>query len=256
MLKKLWTDFVGLRRICGTGVAVRWAGAVAMTLPTCLRTRNLGCADLRMGKGPYTVRLGKVTAKLAGLKVIASIREIWVRDVYRLGDLPSDGVVVDLGANRGYFSAAAAALGNRVVCVEASRSCCAEIRELNQLNGWSTVDVCNVFVGGDTVSQHDQAIVPDHDGVPFISEEELIERHDLRHIDFLKCDIEGSEFALVREGGKLLDMTDRLAMEVHYATGSREEMTRLLEMKGFEVLMLSESSGDCTLSAHKPGKGV
>src|SRR4051812_12454869 len=203
MIGKLWSDFRGLWKVCGPAVALRWMWAILLRFPTVLRTRNLGVADLRMGEGPYRVRLKNTRANLRGHKVIAHIRELWVRDVYGLGDLPAGGTGIDLGANRGYFTAAAAGAGNRGVAVEPNRGGVQAIRELCEFNGWpsSTVQVCNAFIGGDTAMQHDAVAIPDHDGVPFIAEDEFLRRFGIDHIDYLKCDIEGSEFGLLSAPG-------------------------------------------------------
>src|SRR5687768_18064683 len=45
--------------------------------------------------------------------------------------------------------------------------------------------------------------------------------------------IEGSEFELLRHGGRLLDITDQIAMEVHDRAGDRQWVTRRLEDAGF-----------------------
>jgi FkbM family methyltransferase len=228
---------------------------VAASLPSVLKTRNLGVADVRMGEGPYRVRLpGRPdrAVRLAGYKVIAHIRELWVRDAYGLADLPSGGTVLDLGANRGFFTAAAAGAGNRVIAVEPSRVGIDAIGELAKLNGWEgTVERCNAFVGGATPSQDDPVQIPDHEGVPFIGADELLGRYGIERIDFLKCDIEGSEFGLFMSDGRLLDLTQRLAMEVHYHAGNAADLIGRLQAKGFETTIQSESTGDCIVRAHR-----
>jgi FkbM family methyltransferase len=255
MMRKLWTDFWGLRRVCGTRMALRWLGCVVTSLPSVLKARNLQPADLRMGQGPYRLRVPgrSKSVLLSGYRVVSHIREMWVRNVYGLADLPSGGTVVDLGAHHGYFTAAAAGAGNRVIAVEASRPRVAAIQELTKLNGWQRVAICNAFIGGATQHQDDQQAIPDHDGVPYISIEELVARYGVERIDFLKCDIEGSEFGLFFGpcGSRLLEMTNRLAMEVHYDSGDVRALLGLLERSGFRTLIQSESAGDCIVRAHK-----
>ena len=89
MIKKLVGDFVGLCRVCGPWVGLRWLASVAIALPKCVKGRNLLAGDLRMGDGPYAVRFGSIRARLAAPRVMSSIREIWVRNVYRLEELPT-----------------------------------------------------------------------------------------------------------------------------------------------------------------------
>ena len=45
--------------------------------------------------------------------------------------------------------------------------------------------------------------------------EEVMDAHDLDHIDFLKMDIEGAEFRIFRDSTRWLERVDNLAMEVH-----------------------------------------
>src|SRR5258706_9042155 len=258
MLKKLWADFRGLGRVCGWPFAIRWLFKVAINARQCVRGRNLMPADLAMGEGPFRMRRGRLPVKMWGYKVVPSIREIWVRDVY-LGDLvklPERGLVLDLGANRGYFTTLAASGGPavRVVAVEASRVGCAAIEQLSQLNGWADrVQVINHFVGGDTPMQHDTEAIPDSDGVSFISEDELIRRADIDRIALLKCDIEGSEFELLRSGSRLLALADQISIEVHDIAGDRQAFLDLLTREGFDWVIRQSDAMGCIINGKRRG---
>jgi FkbM family methyltransferase len=256
MIGKLWHDFLGLRRVCGDVVALRWLASVAICFPQCVRGRSLNAADRFLGEGPFRARSQGSTAMLHGYQVISHVREIWVRDVYGIGQLPESGTVLDLGANRGFFTAAAAGRGPsvRVIAVEASRVGCRAISDLAERNGWSArIEVCNAFIGGDTHHQHDEQSIPDHKGVGYLTLAQLLDRYKVQHVDFLKCDIEGSEFGLIESDPEALDHVDSLAMEVHYDVGSRQRMTRMLESAGFVVTIQSEAPDGCILRARKQG---
>src|SRR4051812_15958000 len=120
MIRIVFRDFIGLVRVCGIGVALRWLVMIALNFKKCARARNLQPADLAMGPGPFSARLGTARAKLFGEQAISGIREIWVRDVYlnhgRLS-IPPDATVVDLGANMGNFTVLALGHGPGVRCV-------------------------------------------------------------------------------------------------------------------------------------------
>src|ERR1700722_13209476 len=81
-LKIIASDARGIARRCGWWVAARWLWCIALTLPACLKTRNLQPADIRMGNGPFLVDRDGAQAQLTGQQVFSGIREIWVRDVY------------------------------------------------------------------------------------------------------------------------------------------------------------------------------
>ncbi len=243
MLKKLWADFRGLGRVCGWPFAIRWLFKVAINARQCVRGRNLMPADLAMGEGPFRMRRGRLPVKMWGYKVVPSIREIWVRDVY-LGDLvklPERGLVLDLGANRGYFTTLAASGGPavRVVAVEASRVGCTAIQQLSELK--------------DTPMQHDTEAIPDSDGVSFISEDELIRRADIDRIALLKCDIEGSEFELLRSGSRLLALADQISIEVHDIAGDRQAFLDLLTREGFDWVIRQSDAMGCIINGKRRG---
>src|SRR5207249_5170994 len=124
MLARVASDYRGLCRVCGTGVATIWLSQIAWHLRECMKSRSLTPADRAMGSGPFRARCHdgaqrRLTgsALLDGEVAISAIRELWVRDVYLGGEfiaIPDTGTVVDLGANRGVFTARALASGRNV----------------------------------------------------------------------------------------------------------------------------------------------
>jgi FkbM family methyltransferase len=256
MLSKIWKDFCGLWRVCGPLVATRWLCEIALHLPICIRSRNLAWADFAMGEGPYRVRRSGRSARLTGVKVISHVRELFVRNVYLSGGLLSLSddlaTIVDLGGNRGYFTALAAleSPAARIIAVEPSRVYCDAIMLQAKLNGWSErISICNAFIGGATTAQMDTEAIPDAQGVPYISEADFMERYALKNIDFLKCDIEGSEFDLLKPGSRLLKAARQLAVELHSHAGSLEDFTAMLRGEGFQVHVLSDSGGSSIVHA-------
>src|SRR5271169_4113278 len=100
-------DARGIASACDWLVALRWLGCIAMTLPDCLRARNLQPADRLMGQGPFRVSRGAAHAWLSGAQIFSGIREIWVRDVYLKNnflEIPAGALVIDFGANLGNFT--------------------------------------------------------------------------------------------------------------------------------------------------------
>jgi FkbM family methyltransferase len=271
MLKTIAEDFVGLRRVCGTPVAMRWLAMIGLRAGKCFKTRTLAPADLSMGEGPFTARPtgrvgtegGAVPVKLPGAYAIAGAREIWVRDVYLGGGhfkLEPGAVVVDLGANRGVFTARALAEqpAANVISVEPRRSDCERIRHMIRLNSFRDhVQICNAFLGAKTDWQErllrDEAA--DYGGVSFLTEDEFIERYELTRIDFLKCDIEGSEYSLLNPSGRILAMTRQLAMELHDFAGDRHAFLDMLRHQGMRVVVYRDNPRDCIVHAWRDGGG-
>ena len=73
---------------------------------------------------------------------------------------------------------------------------------------------------------------------PSVSLEALFRKYQLTHVDFLKIDIEGSEFDLVSTGRDMLARVDKIAMEVHPDHGRPSEILKSLQECGFQTMLL------------------
>jgi FkbM family methyltransferase len=236
---------------------LRWLGAIISRFSECKRSGNLQPADRAVGAGPFHARLRAARARIVGPGVISGIREIWVRDVYLHGgflSIPPDAQVVDLGANVGNFTMLALGHGPdvRVIAVEPSQQCRQMLARQLEENGWSTrVRVCDAFIGSRNAISDELLSSPDFAQSRFISEQEFVDAYGISRIDFLKCDIEGSEFGLLTEQSQLLARTQRLAMELHDHSGDRNAFIDMLKRNGFEVLVLRDSPTDCIVLARR-----
>jgi FkbM family methyltransferase len=257
------SDFFGLIRVCGFGVAFKWIMMILLNLRQCIRQRNLQVPDRAMGKGPYHLRLRNHRAIIEDPWAMSSIREIWVRDSYLNGGyltIPPGAMVLDLGANRGIFTALA--LGAhpdvRCICVEPRLSDDERIRHLLKVNGWEDrAQICSGFIGGETQIQRDMVASEEGLQQEYFTEEQFIARYQLTKIDFIKCDIEGSEYELFKPGSRLLAIAQQMAMEVHGDAAKRNTLIELIRNEGFEVIMQKEDPGDCIINARRkaqPGR--
>ncbi|MDE2348513.1 MAG: FkbM family methyltransferase [Gammaproteobacteria bacterium] len=251
-IRSILRDAQGIASVCGWPVALRWLISIAITLPACVRARNLQPADRRMGNGPFPVARGTARAELRGPQVFSGLREIWVRDVYLKDDfltILEDALVVDLGANLGNFTNLALAQHRdvRVVAVEPSLTLSQSLRASVNGNRWlERVAIKRAFVGTSTTVQATVATDPDHSGAPFLAEEDFLDEFKIDHVDFLKCDIEGSEFFLLEPKSKLLSITQNLAIEIHAWGGSVAHFLEHLRSIGFEVGPVTyEANGTC-----------
>lgn len=252
-------DTFGLIRVCGFGVAMRWLSKVFLNFGKCLKARNLQPADIAMGEGPFEVRLGRSKARLSGCQIVSGIREIWVRDVYLANGflkIPEQATVVDFGTNMGNFTMLALGHGPgvKVVSVEPSSERNALYRRQVEVNGWqdrATLDRCFIGTRGDM--QEELLEDKHYHGAEFVSQEEFIARHNLTKINFLKCDIEGSEFGLLNEESPILAMTDQLGIEIHDMAGDRYEFIKMLETCGFEVAPVRHHDTSCVAQARRKG---
>lgn len=212
-----------------------------------------------MGPGPFRVRISAygVAFNIAGEGVFSGIREMYVRDTYlRSGALRiEDGdFVVDLGVNIGNFTNLALAHGNnvRVVAVEPNILLNEAFRKSQSVNDGfeSRTRLLRAFVGASESMREEFSGLPTYRGASFMSETELVDALGAARVDFLKCDIEGGEFALLRPDGLLLRMTRKLAIEIHSWAGDVAAFIVMLERQGFVIKASKfDPDGSCTLSA-------
>jgi len=241
----IFRDFVGIVRICGLSIGVRWLAGILLNIPAILSAKNLQPADRAVGKGPFRIRHCGTSFLIAGSFAMSGVREMYVRDTYfRRGMLKVNvgDTVLDLGANIGNFTNLALACGaGRVVAVEPRREYNSMFRDSVGLNkGFlERVTLVRAFLGSSSTPTNPMAPsteCPDEDA-PWIAEDQLLKQVAVDKIDFLKCDIEGGEFSLLSRESALLAMTQSLAMEVHSFAGDVAEFIRNLELCGFRILL-------------------
>jgi hypothetical protein len=244
-LTKLLRNFpVESAGVLGGRGYVRLLCSLAGALPTVLRDGTLTEVDRRMGSRPWRVRFkGSAfvvdcpffdarTAAFDPSYSFGLIRELFIRNCY-LRDLPRGieacDVVVDCGANRGLFSLYAATRAQRVIAVEAQPAFADMIRASMAFNGLTNYEVDEVFVGGGGALANHAGLATTHTDI-----DALMGRHEIKAIDFLKLDIEGSEYELFRDAAWLKSVK-RLSMEVHCQFGSPDTIVSALRAHGFMV---------------------
>ena len=99
-------------------------------------------------------------------------------------------------------------------------------------------------------TQNEMLKNPDSKDAQFISQKEFIELNNLSRIDFLKCDIEGSEFDFINDTS-LLEITQQLAIEIHDHAGNRNEFIEKLVQLGFQIGPIKDDPGGCILLAKR-----
>jgi FkbM family methyltransferase len=169
---------------------------------------------------------------------------MYCRQVYfpsaAFGLRPGD-CVVDVGANAGLFSLLAALAGCRVLAIEAQAGFVSEIEALLRAHGVrERVTLAHALVGGATgvLSDERNLQVASHFGgvqPPSVPMADLLAKHGVEDVDFMKVDIEGSEFDLVRPPSDWLCKVTRLAMEVHPDYGDPKELMQAVSSQGLRV---------------------
>ncbi len=180
-------------------------------------------------------------------KCFSGAREIYSRAVYFPDDkffLKDTDVAVDLGSNAGLFTVLCSKICKRVVSIEAQSEFLPEIQMLLKMNSCpENVELICGVVGSSC------GVI----AIPGITERlshfrslpiqidmgELLVKKEMPRVDFLKIDIEGSEFAIITQKATWLNKIQRIAMEVHPEFGDPWKLSKILRSFGFETRLTS-----------------
>jgi len=238
--QKFFGDIFSIAMMTGVGNAFLFCYSIVKNIRKILQQRVLQPADEIFAN--RTVKL-----KFLGKKFIfknptfGGIREIYCRKVYFLEDgfmLKKGDIVIDLGSNRGLFTTLAANLGCRVISVEAQHCFLESIKDNQQNN--------NVLENGSIefgiIGQETGKLLPADKKYnvmpikpPIVTMAGIIKKYKLSRIDYLKIDIEGSEFAVFEENTDWLDIARKVVMEVHLTYGKPEKIIEKLRDNGFHI---------------------
>jgi FkbM family methyltransferase len=207
---------------------------------------------------PYRFRNGARLKIGRGVDHVPVI-EIFFREDY--GAMPSDAVIVDLGASVGVFSvyAAATSRNSRIYAYEPMPDSYRLAQENVRINGQEQAIRCfNHAVGGEAGARDlyvagtdfffPTLLGPDdtggnaqaeHISVHCTTLAEIIEANGLDRIDMLKMDIEGAEYEfLYGAPARCFERIGEIRMEYHDLDGERrnvDSLKRFLEERGFQV---------------------
>lgn len=185
--------------------------------------------------------------------------DIWVEKEYPLIVSPKPGrqpVIVDLGANVGYFSLLVAHECKRAgktpkiisfegdpetfVVLESRTLQCADV-----ITPYHGLIGKREGIGYIAHSDNHATSLLDHEfGAP-VSYLDIEDYIPYTAIDMIKCDIEGAEFDFVTNYKELLQRTDVVYMEIHNTKGDSAELHKHMVSYGFKHKLLSDK-GDTT----------
>lgn len=210
-------------------------------LPDIAKNKNL--------KKPYGAMAGRrCVFRVFGRKIVLDGKwfgyasEIYGRKVYFAVpgfELRPNMMVVDLGASGGIFTVLAAKICKQVYAVEARQDSFRELTEnIKRNNCADNTEAVWGMVGADSgvFSKEKELRRISEDGIPpRVTLSGIVTEYGIPRIDFLKIDIEGSEFALFRSDTGWLEKTERIAMEVHSEFGNPAELVLTLQKYGFQT---------------------
>lgn len=163
------------------------------------------------------------------------VRELFIRDCYfrwhHRSVYDCARTVVDLGANRGAFSALMTTRAKFILSVECQEQYVPLIQHNMLKNDFQNYAIETAFVGEGGFFTESNA--------PRLTMDELLQRHDIESVDLLKLDIEGSEFALF-ESADWLQRVNAISMELHSLYGNPNDIIETIAEHGFAYAMADE----------------
>jgi len=245
-IKRFLRDLYHTWERVDAGTFIIYLSKIAVCAPEIIRTKTLVSANQKMRGHMCRFKTGDgITVVLDG-EFFGIAKEIYCNRVYFAVpgfEVNTGDYVVDLGAQCGTFTTLAAARGGRVISVEAQSGFIpfieANLKKNNCLNEasieWGIIGA-NAGLFSDPANR--RAASHYYQEAPMVTFYDLIKKYNLRQVDFLKVDIEGSEFDLFTGDISWLAIVKRIAMEVHLDCGDVNKLSSILEKAGFEVWLV------------------
>ncbi len=175
------------------------------------------------------------------------VREIFKRTVY---STPPKGIVIDLGANIGAYSLYAARSATKVYAFEPESSNFEQLKKNIELNRALPIHIFKKAASGTNgtaqlslgaINKGASSLVlkrsDAQEQVETLTLDHILSLCGLSHVDFLKIDIEGSEYELFENASiHTLRRISTIVMETHRVKGkSLRDIIVKLESAGFRV---------------------
>ena len=202
--RRLKQDMAGIATIHRTR-KVEIARSLALSIPAVVKARNLEPLDDRMKRigESYLLSVEGVNLCLPA-DCFGAAREMYARRVYLaspLVQLPTNGWVLDCGANQGLFALLAVGAGCKALAIEAQSGFTPRRRELLALNEMPVDSMIHVeaMLGGTSgqFTSDEEWKASSHGGSAerpmTASISGLLSEHSIDEVAFLKMDIEGGD---------------------------------------------------------------
>lgn len=252
-IRRLLKEISALWSMTDFSTWLRHIWILLISLPSIVRDGDMQEARKKMFGRKYTFKVSGQTIILDG-KYFGRATELYARRVYFSlpeFELRPGMVVFDLGANMGIFTVLAALIAKKVVAVEAVKEFIDEARENLKINNcldkvslvWGIIGEGSGMFANLQIRKKWLGENPP----PATSIPELMKMAGVDKVDFMKIDIEGSEFDLFKNNEDWYRKVHYITMEAHnpflsdgelIPTGDVQSVIRNLTAAGFEVKLL------------------
>jgi FkbM family methyltransferase len=245
--KRICRELARLIFVVDSRTYLRFLAAMITSTPDILHTKNLSTAYRKMWGRPCVFTVEGHTIVLDGRWFGYAVEVYCLRPYFALPafEIRSDMRVLDLGASSGIFTVLAASLGAEVIAVEANRIHYAGLLqnvERNRVAHRVHSEWALVGSGSGTFGDGQALKTLWGDDIPSrLSVQTLLDRYGWNQIDFLKVDIEGSEYDLFTRDNNWLQRVRLLVTEVHNDFGDYRELVQVLREKEFEIWTVDDN---------------
>jgi FkbM family methyltransferase len=184
----------------------------------------------------------------------------FVEDEYKISKLPESGVAIDLGMHIGSVSLALASRGWRVIGVEMLPENVKAARDNISLNGFddrikiyqraifhTDGQMVEAYYSDVPAHKYNGTILPQKGdtnkiGVETITLETIFKENKIDRCDFLKVDIEGTEWDIFKNTPKeVMDKIDRIAVEIEAIHNDSTNTQEFLEIINEDFIDVSNA---------------
>jgi len=214
----------------------------------------------------YKMREGTKYIARAGTTDRGIITTLRLEDEYYLNKIPlnKDSIVIDIGAQIGYFSSYVAKKAGRVFAFEPVPENYKLLLKNIKLNKKKNIKTFNqavsnkkktmkIFTVEDTIG-HSAYGKGDFIKVQATSLKSIFDSNKIKHCDLIKMDIEGGEYdILFNLPDSYFNKIQRIAMECHDidSKNNSKSMISLLKKKGFKLIIQNKPANLSMIFAYK-----
>jgi len=223
-----------------------------------LKKRNLSEICKKMGYGPFKIKLDKKIITVVGHEddlngAFSGLIEIFINKVYdsKYLDISKYNTVLDFGAGSGNFTNFVLSKNPnlKIILIEPRRIVHKVIEEMVIKNNYKkeNIKIFDFFLG--SIESVEKNFQKNFRNKIITNSEAFLKKFNLKKIDLIKCDIEGSEYSFFQDGS-LLKMTDNITLEIH-GLDNVESFIKLLKKFGFQIKKIMVGKKDAIVIATK-----